>query len=422
MPKVKESKFNTASLKEAALAYAELGWPTLPLKKETKIPAGWEWHGKEAKKLSKEEIEKRWANTPYAKRYGASLENNIGIIGGVEGSNLIFLDIDHQRILDDIAGGILVVDDTISSKTSGIKKHLIFTTDKEYPSIDIEDKARNEYASLRSKGKYIAVPPSVHPTTNEPYQYASGEAPDQIKPAQFTDHIYQYLIALKAELNMEGWEPVYEKKYQTDDRLREFIQKELKPKVDIRLVMQNIGGDKLEQLPGSETGSYVHYAVKDSKGGRSIVWDKNKNYIYDNHAGRGFDSIEFVRHWRGWDFKDALNWLCDLFNVERFEFGGKQEASKDDIQKAKKILIEILKQAKTDKTAIFAKKAIEAATLLYAHELQLYHKYIDALKELKTVNWKDLERAVKAKQKETDRKKSKAVLHDLLLPPVPGRC
>lgn len=401
----KVSKFNTLPLKEAALLYEKIGWPVLALKAKTKDPTGWSWGGKEATKISAQEIERRWSNTPYARRMGGSSENNIGIIGGVPGSNLIHLDIDHKRVIDDIAIGILIVEDTVTSKTSGIKKHLIFTTDKEYPSIDVADNNEKEYASLRAKGKYIAVPSSVHPITDKTYQYEKGKGPDQIRPAQFTDHIYDYLLALKIELKMEGWRPSYEKKYQTNDKLQEFLQKELEPKTDIRLVMHNLANKGEESfVQCSESPEYVHYALGNAKGDRSIVWNKNKKYIYDNNVHKGFSPVGFVGYWLKWDFKNALNWLCDLFDVKHFKFGGKYEPSKDEIKKAKTILLDTLKEVEKDNTAIFKKEAMEAATLLYTHEFQPYYQYINHLKKLEIPNIKELEQRVKEKQKEAKKK------------------
>lgn len=138
--------------KEAALAYAERGWPVLPLR--GKRPAT--QHGVHDASTNTEVIIKRFAKNP-----------NVGIQTG-QASGLVVIDIDPRNggdaTLDELIECYGPLPETLTAETGGGGFHLVYR----YPGGRLKGKL-GAGIDVKSNGGYIVAPPSVHPDTGKPY-------------------------------------------------------------------------------------------------------------------------------------------------------------------------------------------------------------------------------------------------------------
>jgi len=149
------------TLLDAALSYAARGWPVLPLR--GKIPLS--PHGvKDA--TTDPEIIRAWLT-----RWPTC---NIGIACG-EVSDLLVVDVDARSGgLETIAGYDLPP--TLTVQTGGGGLHLYY----QRPTVEVMGGKGRFGAGVdcQHDGRYVVAPPSIHPETHEPYQWASEGAPE----------------------------------------------------------------------------------------------------------------------------------------------------------------------------------------------------------------------------------------------------
>jgi predicted transcriptional regulator len=143
----------------AALAYAALGLSVIPL--DGKRPALATWAAYQQTAASSETIE-AWNS--------ADLLKNIGIICGAVSDNLIVLDLDGAAGYPAFAATFPTLADTYTiASGGGIGKHVYFYADSLPPSA----KAMNTpigNLELCGQGRQVVAPPSIHPTTGQPYR------------------------------------------------------------------------------------------------------------------------------------------------------------------------------------------------------------------------------------------------------------
>jgi hypothetical protein len=131
-------------LKEWAMKYVELGWNLMPLMSDGKGPRLKEWEFLQKIKVAPEKVEAWWTEYPYA---------NIGLICG-QISGVIVLDIDRPEECD------LPIYEICTSRSETSRGfHLIF----EYPAEGFPS-FKGQGFDVQSNGKYIILPPSVHPS------------------------------------------------------------------------------------------------------------------------------------------------------------------------------------------------------------------------------------------------------------------
>jgi hypothetical protein len=150
---------NEMPLREAALAYAELGWPVLPLRPKLKQPAT--KHGLHDASISKNRIEQWWDQWPTA---------NIGLRTGIA---FDALDLDGEA---GVNAFIKIKPDyshsgPVSSTGSGY--HLLFKMSGAKNSAKIEDVP----IDFRGRNGYIVVSPSVHPQGHRYRWLSDGPVP-----------------------------------------------------------------------------------------------------------------------------------------------------------------------------------------------------------------------------------------------------
>jgi hypothetical protein len=148
-----------AALLEAALAYAALGWPVLPVTPKGKLPLT--EHGLHDATIDRSKIEAWWSRWPGA---------NVGI--ALAPAGLVAVDIDPRNggTIDALPGPV----DTLTARTGGGGWHLLFRAPEGAklpgtlgPGIDIKHAG------------YIVAEPSVHPSGTT-YQWLDWEVGDEL--------------------------------------------------------------------------------------------------------------------------------------------------------------------------------------------------------------------------------------------------
>ena len=177
---------SASTLKEAALWYAEHGWPVVPLHScedgacscqrsgcgsPGKHPRT--RHGLKDASTSPEAVAAWWQMWPTA---------NVGVVTGAA-SGVVVLDIDPRH-----AGEASLVEmvrhygelpETVEALTGGGGRHLIFA----HPGGEVPNRANiRPGIDVRGDGGYIVVAPSVH-VSGRPYSWRPGHAPDELQPA-----------------------------------------------------------------------------------------------------------------------------------------------------------------------------------------------------------------------------------------------
>ena len=157
---------------DAAIAYARIGWAVLPLKPRDKRPLT--PHGVNDATTDLDRIRQWWHQWP---------EANIGLACG-EISGVVALDLDQRH------GGLLwwesyVADNgtpegTYQTFTGGGGEHYLFQYSGE-ANVDI-----TTGVEVKSDGKYIVLPPSIHPSGN-PYEWELSSNPLDDDHADATD-------------------------------------------------------------------------------------------------------------------------------------------------------------------------------------------------------------------------------------------
>jgi hypothetical protein len=161
------------SLLAAALAYARLGFSVLPLKgKRPNLPT-WTVHQKQA---ASPDLIHTW--------HQAGLLHNIGLVCGSASGNRVALDLDGAAGYPAFVALFPHLADTYTVATGGgVGKHIYWQVE------DLPEpvKAMNTplgNVEMCSQGRQIVAPPSLHPTTQQPYRVEKACDILQVKDLQ----------------------------------------------------------------------------------------------------------------------------------------------------------------------------------------------------------------------------------------------
>lgn len=156
-------QINEMPLREAALAYAELGWPVLPLKPRMKQPAT--KHGLHDASISRRKIEKWWDMWPDA---------NIGLRTGIA---FDALDLDGKQGVIEFYKIKPEYYHNGPISATGTGYHLLFKPSGSKNHAKIEDVP----IDFRGRNGYIVVSPSVHPLGHT-YKWQQGGSVPAVPP------------------------------------------------------------------------------------------------------------------------------------------------------------------------------------------------------------------------------------------------
>jgi len=169
------------SLKQYALSYALQGIAVLPLQPGGKEPAGWLVpHGHHDATTDLETIAGWWDQCPDA---------NIG--GAVLKSGMLALDLDPRNggavdCLEDLPGTVT----SLSGRGDG-GQHRLYKVPKDVAVRSFT--FREGVDVVATSPGYIVLPPSIHPVTGQPYQWAQGQSIWDREPAMVPGKVLEGL-------------------------------------------------------------------------------------------------------------------------------------------------------------------------------------------------------------------------------------
>ena len=162
------------SLSEA-LRYYDAGFSAFPLKPQSKVPAIM-WKRFQTERADKAMLSNWWASMP---------EAGIAIVAGQISGGIAVLDVDHYEFSAWLEKKIEALGTWVVRTGSG-KIHVYLKSLSECVTTELKGGADNIFlADIRGDGQgmsgpsYLAAPPTLHPSTNEPYQTLYG-SPEHI--------------------------------------------------------------------------------------------------------------------------------------------------------------------------------------------------------------------------------------------------
>ena len=178
---VSKSKTNSAFL-DAALLYADRGWPVFPINPRSKAPLK-NSHGFKDASRDPKQITKWWRKQPH---------RNVGIATGHEADNLV-VDVDPRNGGDEslklFEKEYEALPQTPRVKTGGNGIHFFF----KHPGGQVPCRANIlPGIDIKCDGGYVLAPPSIHPN-GETYLWEVN--PDEVPLADLPNHLRQIICA-----------------------------------------------------------------------------------------------------------------------------------------------------------------------------------------------------------------------------------
>lgn len=144
----------------------------------------------------------RWQPYQYRLAHSGELANwkrwgkfhNIAVVCGQVSGNLVVIDLDGQNAVRLFTQHFPVLAETYTVITgSGQGKHLYLQVDTLPPTTRAMNIPGGGNIELRANGCYVVAPPSIHPTTRQPYRV---ERPLNVLGVDTLDTLRQWLLGL----------------------------------------------------------------------------------------------------------------------------------------------------------------------------------------------------------------------------------
>ena len=173
----------------AALAYAALGLSIIPL--DGKRPALKRWTQFQRERAGEQTI-RSWTF------------DNIGIICGAVSGNLVVLDLDGAAGYPAFAATVPALAETYTVISGGgIGRHVYFYVDQPPPNVKAMGTPIGNL-ELCGEGRQVVAPPSVHPTTGQPYQVAQTR--DILRVSDLAE-LAAWIESFKLRQPVREWQP-----------------------------------------------------------------------------------------------------------------------------------------------------------------------------------------------------------------------
>lgn len=169
MPRTQRTATVAPDVLDAALSYADRGWPVFPVRGKIPLTP----HGVKDATKDHTTIREYWNKWPDA---------NIGIATGLS-SRLVVLDIDGvegENSLRELEAQFGKVPATLEARTGNSGRHLYFENRDERIVVRNSSSALGRRLDVRGEGGYVVAPPSVHGTTGQRYQWINQEPPSPV--------------------------------------------------------------------------------------------------------------------------------------------------------------------------------------------------------------------------------------------------
>jgi putative DNA primase/helicase len=173
-----------SQLGRAALCYARLGWPVLPLRPRSKVPLT--RHGYKDATTDERTILSWWTRWPNA---------NVGVATGAA-SGVVVLDVDPRHggleSLQELLDRHGPMPQTPIAETGGGGLHYYFAARG-----GVRSRQLAPGLELKGDGGYIVVPPSLHPS-GKPYRWLRGFSPKDLRLAELPEWILAPMLSADA--------------------------------------------------------------------------------------------------------------------------------------------------------------------------------------------------------------------------------
>jgi len=242
----------------AALAYAALGLSIIPL--DGKRPALTSWTEYQRAAASPETI-RAWSS--------AGLLKNIGIVCGRVSGKLVVLDLDGAAGYPAFAATFPALAETYTvASGGGVGKHVYFYADSLPPSVRAMGTPIGNL-ELCGEGRQVVAPPSIHPTTGQPYRVE--RALDILRVPGLAD-LASWVESFKHRQPVRDWQPPTHISFPTGDA-------PLNPRV-IDAIVRVLAGQGFKQHGDWLHGSCIH--PERHKNG-----DRNPSFGFNTQTGYG---------------------------------------------------------------------------------------------------------------------------------------
>ncbi len=268
----------------AALAYAALGLSIVPL--DGKRPALTTWTEYQETAASPEAIQ-AWSS--------AGLLKNIGIVCGKVSGNLVVLDLDGAAGYPAFAATFpaLAATYTIASG-GGVGKHVYFYADSLPPSVKAMGTPIGNL-ELCGEGRQVVAPPSVHPTTGQPYRVE--RALDILRVPDLAE-LAAWIESFKPRQPVREWQPPTRMNFPLGDA-------PLNPRV-IDAIARILAGQGFKQHGDWLHGSCIH--PERHKNG-----DRNPSFGFNTQSGYGHCYVCGTM---------LAKEVCEALNIDPDQVGG----------------------------------------------------------------------------------------------------
>lgn len=243
---------------EAAQAYAALGLSVIPLNGKRPALNGWKVY------------QQRRATTPEITGWHQrGLFDNIGIVCGEVSGNLVVLDLDGAAGYPAFAATFphLAKTYTVASG-GGVGKHVYFRVDQLPPSVKAMGTPIGNI-ELCGVGRPVVAPPSIHPTTGQPYHL---ERASDILSVPELDELAAWIESFKPRQTAQAWQPPIRVNFPTGDA-------PLNPRV-MDAIARTLAGQGFKQHGDWLHGSCIHPE-------RHRNGDRNPSFSFNTQTGYG---------------------------------------------------------------------------------------------------------------------------------------
>lgn len=219
-------------------------------------------------------------------------DGNYGVMGGGP-NNLIIIDFDNQELQDKVVSKL---PKTFTVMTGRGMLHKYFMSDGSQ-SFKIFDEDMNTLADIQGDGKQVVGPGSIHP---------NGNRYEIIDDSEISFISYAEIKALLVPHDRKPKKEVKEiEKPKNIDVQDDFIDK-VKSYNSMSSVMSSFGLD----VSKNPTACPFH----SSKGGKCLGFNKDTAHCF--HCDGSWNIFSFVKQMKNCDFKEALEYLCQLSNLQ----------------------------------------------------------------------------------------------------------
>ncbi len=173
-----------ARINDYVWSYWNEGFSIIPLKANDKRPNIKSWEQYQAIPPTQEEIQK-WLDD--------DLFHNIGIICGAVSNDLVVIDIDDEKVIDEIGIKINKLFDQGQWAVKTGKGYHIYCRHESNPG-DLK-KDNETHLEYRSNGGYVVAPPSIHPNGSQ-YRFLNDTHPSQLLSLEIinAENFYKNLV------------------------------------------------------------------------------------------------------------------------------------------------------------------------------------------------------------------------------------